>query len=461
MRQNNKELCEDNCASTKGVDFIENGKLKRCYCDVNCERDGACCHDRAGTCPTPEPLPADGCVDKTLGDGSPWHDSNSKALTCEAYEIADFCGENSIVDTTVIADAFAFEGLTARFACCICGGGQKTPTTTTTVTTVTTVTLSTTTTTTTTTTTISTPTTTETSTTATTITTEKKVTFATGDCRAPGSSCKDCNAATGVCERCRNEMYLLGGICGDASVCKTAGLIPTGTASSGRACIAEGGLCEVPACKPTVGSCAASTVTAGGEVCAKCSSETFVVNGECKYRLTCKGPRFYETGAKCTCRHRKEEGGDVEKNCHRCHTYGSMKEGSYPATGPDYKHTYVKCYGCSGGYYFYNGACIKKAECPAFLVAYEGNNGYKNFCEEPFTCANNRKANGPNAGQPCKCKEKNCSQCDWQAGDKSYVCTECKRRQYLFQGACIDSARCIASGGVPIGSESPNQVDEE
>lgn len=217
--------------------------------------------------------------------------------------------------------------------------------------------------------------------------------------------------------------------------------------------------CHGPGCKPTLTACAASRVGPGGkEVCEACSPETFLVDGECKYRLTCKGPQFHETGAKCTCRHRKEDGGDIEKNCHRCHTYGSEKEGSYAALGPAYKHTFVKCYGCSGGFFFKDGDCVTKDACPSTMVAYEGRNGYKNFCEPPFSCDDGKKQSGPNKGQSCECKEKSCAACDWGAGSDGYTCTQCKRKQYLLDGACVSSSVCMASGGVPLGSESHGRL---
>lgn len=264
---------------------------------------------------------------------------------------------------------------------------------------------------------------------------------------------------TGACLRCRNGNYLLNGACGAQSRCIAAGLFPVGKASSGRACVAKGGLCEAPGCKPALTACAASRVgSGGGEVCKACSSETFPVNGECKYRLTCKGPQFDETGEKCTCRHRKEDGGEIEKNCHRCYTYGSQKEISYAALGPAYKHTFVKCYGCSGGYFFKDGYCITKEECPSTMVAYEGRNGYKNFCEPPSSCDGGKKQSGPNEGQSCECKEKNCAACDWRAGSKGYACTQCKRKQYLLDAVCVSGSVCIASGGVPRGSESHGRL---
>eukprot|EP00729_Bicosta_minor_P014687 gene14688-33296_t len=272
-------------------------------------------------------------------------------------------------------------------------------------------------------------------------------------------TCKDCDVRTGACLRCRNGNYLLNGVCGAQSRCIAAGLFPVGKASSGRACVAKGGLCEAPGCKPALTACAASRVgSGGGEVCEACSSETFPVNGECKYRLTCKGPQFDETGERCTCRHRKEDGGEIEKNCHRCYTYGSQKESSYAALGPAYKHTFVKCYGCSGGYFFKDGHCITKEECPATMVAYEGRNGYKHFCEPPFSCDGGKKQSGPNEGQSCECKEKNCAACDWRAGSKGYACTQCKRKQYLLDAVCVSGSVCIASGGVPRGSESHGPI---
>lgn len=172
--------------------------------------------------------------------------------------------------------------------------------------------------------------------------------------------------------------------------------------------------------------------------CLECASNTFLANGKCTYRLTCKGPRYEETGDKCTCRHAKEDG-NVEKNCHRCHVWKSDREGAYKSqqvTGGDDNDVakYVGCYGCSNHFYFHDGDCVSKEECSGTfgLAPYNAQtrSGYKNFCVKPFVCLNEVHQD---TGESCKCKRRDngevgrknlCKSCEWGLNGVEYSCTE-------------------------------------
>ena len=69
--------------------------------------------------PTEAPAP-ESCTDKSLADGSAWHDSASIIFTCAWYSKSNRCER--------YGGGIANVGLTANQACCICGGGdQDTP----------------------------------------------------------------------------------------------------------------------------------------------------------------------------------------------------------------------------------------------------------------------------------------------------------------------------------------------
>lgn len=196
-------------------------------------------------------------------------------------------------------------------------------------------------------------------------------------------------------------------------------------------------------CAPPLRYCAISIQLYNGKHrCIQCSKETFLANGECTYRLTCKGPRYEEMGARCTCRHAKDSG-VVEKNCHRCTVYKNERIGTYLARkvsgsthSVNLEDRYVKCYGCSNDFYFYNGSCISKDSCLSKgMAAYDASSsgsGYRNFCDFPFTCYKKTRTTGPKAGQDCKCLRKwpgkrRCRRCDWGPGVDSianYKCTD-------------------------------------
>lgn len=60
---------------------------------------------------------ANGCIDLTLDDGSPWHDAYDESSTCTGYYALD----NNCV---LYGKEYAFEGSNAMKACCACGGGK-------------------------------------------------------------------------------------------------------------------------------------------------------------------------------------------------------------------------------------------------------------------------------------------------------------------------------------------------
>ena len=164
--------------------------------------------------------------------------------------------------------------------------------------------------------------------------------------------------------------------------------------------------------------------------CVQCSDKTFLTDsGTCTYRLDCKGPRFTDLDEKCTCRHKKESDGEVEKNCHRCYTRKMPKSGYFKAqkvtssdTNDVEKH--VKCYGCSNGHYFHEptGSCVTKTQCLTVhgLAAYDAasRSGYKNLCVPPFSCIDGVSTS---AGEACKCR----STRSGEAGSRS-MCKSCK-----------------------------------
>ena len=70
--------------------------------------------------PAPAPTPAptlEGCTDKTLEDGSPWHDSDGESYNCQWYS-------SQLTRCAQYGGAFENGGFTANQACCTCGGGD-------------------------------------------------------------------------------------------------------------------------------------------------------------------------------------------------------------------------------------------------------------------------------------------------------------------------------------------------
>jgi len=62
--------------------------------------------------PTAAPTEAASCNDRSLEDGTSWHDSEGSAYTCSWYAERDHCEH--------YGEAYANEGLTAQTACCVC-----------------------------------------------------------------------------------------------------------------------------------------------------------------------------------------------------------------------------------------------------------------------------------------------------------------------------------------------------
>ena len=71
------------------------------------------------TCFKEECLPIDkiGCTDKTVGDGTEWYDRGGEQYTCGWYSFGDNCN--------LFGNDFHNYNMTAKEACCICGGGDE------------------------------------------------------------------------------------------------------------------------------------------------------------------------------------------------------------------------------------------------------------------------------------------------------------------------------------------------
>jgi len=498
---NTNALCEDKCADTEPVNYFEDGKKKRCYCDIYCETDGACCPGRDMTCPVQEPISARDCVDRKTQDGEAWHDSKDEGHTCDAYATFGWCASKSIAEGLVIADSFEWEKMTARKACCACMGGElrttsstkttatvTTETTTTeTTATVTSATSVTTTTETSTSATVSTTTATRTSATTSTFTTTTQTTIEgiEHDCRiGRGPFCEVCDQTNGNCLQCNNGRFLLGGSCVRAEACTDRGLITVDYVGRneleggpvGRACVADGGLCKAPGCLPTTRMCLASRIVRDVasphgytmDECVTCDETvTFNEGGKCQYRANCKGSAFQKKGVimeglgKCGCRFVASgdniENYDIEKKCHRCYQYRDHREGTFPSiAGGASKGNFLKCYGCGGSKFLHEGRCIDEKLCPADTTPYTESR-YRSYCQVPFQCAYERRITGDRIAEACKCQSP-CVKCSWLPNGIGHKCMICGKGQYLLDGTCVSGNECIEGGGFPLGGGDDGRI---
>lgn len=125
-------------------------------------------------------------------------------------------------------------------------------------------------------------------------TTDAPATSAPGvgkDCRED-SNCKNCDGASGRCEKCGNFMYLHQGEC--IAACPTT-LATWGVGKAGLECVAPFTCSLADGCECPLGGCEECEVLAGaGNVqCLSCDASRYLVAGKCKKDVFCRGTQVW------------------------------------------------------------------------------------------------------------------------------------------------------------------------
>ena len=217
----------------------------------------------------------------------------------------------------------------------------------------------------------------------------------TGDrchCRSlvdPNGACQTCDHYGGpanvdrtVCVRCGDSMYHSASTktCITKSACLDLDMIPTGSTTNGRICVAA--------------------------------------------PLHCRKQKILTTerrGKPCSCG--SDDNPTDKKNCAEC---------TWDKDGKSI------CLMCMNGMYLHDGRCVEAEACPQELSRFGVSNN-KRVCRAPFICTAKKDGDGQTCG---KCTDrKYCRSCKWEAGNKAGFapCIKCrgKRVPDPISGMCI------------------------
>jgi len=190
-----------------------------------------------------------------------------------------------------------------------------------------------------------------------------------------------------------------------------------------------------PGCQCTQRPCLACTFsrqispTAPGgwavtEMCSVCDSRRIVLHGKCVVRYRCdarritsftnlRSPYHNLSGMPCRC---------ADPHCHRC-TRESAGE---------------TCRGCRDGFYLLDGRCV--ASCPPHLAS-SGINLFGRRCLEPFGCqvwsTGRGRIFGLDVPWGCKCPDRDCGVCVFNAGGSGEICRSCLRGKFRVGERCV------------------------
>eukprot|EP00040_Diaphanoeca_grandis_P035663 m.224844 g.224844 ORF g.224844 m.224844 type:complete len:905 (+) comp33446_c0_seq1:159-2873(+) len=268
-----------------------------------------------------------------------------------------------------------------------------------------------------------------------------------GDGTCKGDQCTSCGTqnkaiakgtdADGFFGKCLNTLY-----------CDSNKIVQN-TANAGKPC-----KCSLSKCQYCV------TKGAEQEVCKKCQSGFYLLDGECVEScsdehaavginevgrkcmepFSCvKGRMVGGGGGKCKC---TTPDNGFHRTCHACR---------FQAGGIG-----DVCTKCKSGK-FLNPAtaqCQDACDGLAGLIHY-GDKELGNECRKPFTCANGLDEDS----RKCKCSSasggRKCASCEWGAdGD---TCTLCKRGAYLHNGVCVKQC---PQGTTEVGTKTVGRVCE-
>lgn len=86
-----------------------------------------------------------------------------------------------------------------------------------------------------------------------------------------------------------------------------------------------------------------------------------------------------------------------------------------------------ECLTCTNRRHLHGTECIN--ECPAHMTVH-GHKKVGRMCAHPFFCFNGKTSNakGPVVPAKCKCPDRNCQRCQFDAGTGGAKCTRCKNK---------------------------------
>eukprot|EP00041_Stephanoeca_diplocostata_P024288 m.611001 g.611001 ORF g.611001 m.611001 type:complete len:718 (+) comp22496_c0_seq1:260-2413(+) len=197
------------------------------------------------------------------------------------------------------------------------------------------------------------------------------------------SNCHRCNVDRTGCVQCRNEHFLLDGVC--VAMCPPTTHLGLGNGFYNRRCI-EG------TCRRGIGNC--NECDASSMSCVECRDSAFLYNGQCV--PSCPSGTI-AIGSGTTGRVCREPSPLCSGSCHECATDGSA------------------CVKCGDEQYLHNGACL--ASCPEGLFE-QGQGTFSRVCRG--------------------CVVGNAQSCHRCAADGS-GCTMCRGGAYLHLRKCVES----------------------
>lgn len=199
----------------------------------------------------------------------------------------------------------------------------------------------------------------------------------------------------------------------------------------------------------------------GAAECVQCVADQYLIPGgqggevaKCRSELFCKNSRDSRTREVCNCNVVDDKFDTVKRTCKAC---GTRKA---PIAGRNYVLTaqgeYNECSLCTNFQLLLNGDCIDPSDCPSTHTKYSWT-AAKGTCELPFTCVGGERDGGENAGEGCRCLDRDvCADCSWSSAEKSHSCIRCKRNTYLLNGSCLTELECVNQGRyMPVKGEGP------